>query len=143
MSAAESAAGGRGPVTILTPSVVVSARVASKLAGPLAELLRRYRVVDGGVPDAELTATIEAIGALGRAWRESRTPSRAEDGTRGIPHDVPSAMLGAVPVAAAARHLGTTERAVRARCQRGSLPAVKSGGSWFVYLDEHLDERTR
>jgi excisionase family DNA binding protein len=128
---------------ITGPSVVVSARVASMIAPQLVEMLRRYRVVDGGVPDAEVTATVEAITRLGRAWRESMTPPpldpSADIGTSGTSRNAAaeaSAMIGLVSVADAARYLGVTERAVRARCQRGTIAAERIGRAWLIDLTD-------
>ncbi len=53
------------------------------------------------------------------------------DGTHGTHHD-------SVPVHDAARLLGISENAVRARLRRGSLNGVKHGTSWYVSL-HHMD----
>ncbi len=56
------------------------------------------------------------------------------DGTHGTHHD-------SVPVHDAARLLGISENAVRARLRRGSLNGVKHGTSWYVSL-HHMDVPT-
>lgn len=128
--------GRREVVMFPGPSVVVGARIAAMLARPLGDMLRRYRTVDGGVPDAELTAIVEAIEVLAREFRSSSDRPHTEVGTPGMPPDGSAVMLQGVSVQAAATHFGISTRAVRARCQRGSLPAVKAAGVWFVDIEE-------
>jgi hypothetical protein len=114
---------------MLGPGVFASARVCGMLAGPLAQMLHRFRVEDGGTPDAELTAYVEAVVRLARA-------ARSADGTSGIPAEDADATLGAVSVSTAAKVLGRSERAVRARLERGSLAGRKVNGTWLVWLPE-------
>ncbi len=116
---------------ISEPFVMVTQTVANMIASPLNDLLRKFHR-DGGRPHAELVTTVDAIGKLARLARNT-APSAA--GTPGIPPDDDEDTLGTVSTTAAAEHFGITDRAVRGRCERGSLAATKIAGTWRIWLD--------
>jgi hypothetical protein len=45
-----------------------------------------------------------------------------------------------MPIADAAKHLGVTVEMLRKRAQRGTLPAYKVDGRWFIVVSEHDDQ---
>lgn len=117
---------------LMGPHVVLSPRVAGMIASPLVQLLRRFRAEDGGTPDSELVAFVEAAARLARAQQAAASAN----GMHGIPQEDDAVTLGAVDTKTAANALNITPRAVTARCVRGSLAGHKVGGSWFVWLPE-------
>lgn len=101
------------------PVVLVGARVARWIARPLLDALQASQRV-GTVP-VDVRATILAIGIVAGL--------DVPGGTSDVPPDVPSKSAPPhwVSTAQAARRLGITARAVRARVARGSLPAARRG----------------
>jgi len=127
---------------VTTPVVLVSPRVASIVAPVLAQMLRQWRVRDGGTPDAELLATVEAMAALARAHAMS-SDKRADCGMPGMPMasnsgqaEGTASTLGTVSVTEAATVLGISPRAVRGRLERKTLPGRLVGGVWNVWIPE-------
>ena len=49
-----------------------------------------------------------------------------------------------IPIAEYAARIGLTANAIRRRCIRGTLPAVKIGRDWFIPADtKHTDSRVK
>jgi lysophospholipid acyltransferase (LPLAT)-like uncharacterized protein len=111
--------------------VMVSPSVASKLARPLEELVRSHIRTFGSV-DPEVAAFVEAITTLGRAHR-ARHSADVPHGTVPEPDD---GIVVIVNTTAAAARLGISERAVRARLERGTLAGERTVTGWRVYLDK-------
>jgi hypothetical protein len=124
------------PMLIESTAIVVPARIAAALAPSLAAALATARR-SGAIVAPEVVATIEEIVRVGRVWRDGHPlVTDAVSGTPGIPPAEVDGTMGLVDVATAAKRLGIGERAVRGRCQRGTLPAEFIGGRWFIAMEE-------
>jgi excisionase family DNA binding protein len=121
------------PILVLDgPSVVVSARVAARIAPALMEKLRR-ELRHGEEPDGEEAATVQALDTLARAvvdHRLGRSDRRSDAGTSGGVIPPASPKLGPMSAQQAALELGCGVRNVVALAKRGSLPGLKVGGVW-------------
>lgn len=115
---------------LVTPEV---AAVISPYLRPLLDGIRRDARVNGTTVPAEVTVTLETIATVARAVRAGDVP-------RDVPHGIPqmdlSETLETCTTTEAAKRLGVTERAVRARLQRGTLAGEQSDGRWIVYLSK-------
>ena len=110
-------------------STPVAAAFAPVLSRALTDARRQHQLVD-----PEVVAAVELISKVARHHR-NRAPL-PPDVPHGMPQRAPREMLDGVNTATAAQHLGITERAVRARLERGTLAGERtSTGCWVVFLD--------
>ena len=113
-------------VFISTP---VAAAFAPVLSRALTDARRQGQLVDPAVVDA-----VELLVVVARHHRNRA--ALPLDVPHGMPQRTPGEMLDGVNTTTAAQHLGITERAVRARLERGTLAGERtSTGAWVVFLD--------
>ena len=116
---------------IVPAGVVISADVCAAIGPALRSLLDEQQRRNGirALPAiAEALAAIEQVGRAERARRAGELP-------HGIPQPTPPGIVEGMSTATAARHLGITERAVRARLERGTLAGERTPTGWRVFID--------
>ncbi len=131
---------------LIPPGVLVTRRVAYRLAPPLRRLAREAQR-NGEHLGPELTATLQAIDEAARAYemeaadRLARMAEGSAGGTHGIPHQGAPANLCPMTAKQVAERLGCSPRNVTERARRGSLPGRLVGRSWVfdpLDVEEHL-----
>lgn len=110
------------------PVVVVSARVAATLAGPLVRLLRQER----GLVDPEVRRVIEELELVGRAHRQAIEVRTRTSGPGFCGRDVTISDVSTVGTGEAADRLGVSERHVRRLIADGRLDAELVSGRWVL-----------
>jgi hypothetical protein len=128
MSADDHLVAVEGPVVVVVP-----ARVARLLAGPLAGVLRQAR--DRGERlDPQVLAVVDAFGWAGRQWSAARVAAGIGTGS-GTSVDSSAEhrpTLAEMTTTSAADALGCTERNVRALVGRKVLAGRRVAGSWLL-----------
>lgn len=121
-----------GPGVLIPPAV--ASAIAPVLTRALADARRRREHLD-----SEVVAAIELLERVGRHHRtRAHVPQPVP---AGMPQHRPRETFDGVNTTTAARLLGITERAVRARLERGTLAGERTpNGCWLVFLDD-TDER--
>jgi hypothetical protein len=95
---------------------MVPPAVAAQIAAVVASAVR-----SAGITDPAVVAVVADLAAVARAVRTDAAPA---------------AQRRWITVTAAARLAGRKPRAIRARCERGTVPAVQlPGGAWRIDAD--------
>jgi len=127
------------------PCVVVSPRVAYRLAPILASQLRAA-VQRGEHLDEELVVTVGALEVSANRYAASRVAAGASSviGTPGIPMATTTATIGQMSTTEVASRLGCGQRNVVALARRGTLAGRQVAGRWLFDTDDVDDfEATR
>lgn len=129
------------PIAVVEPSVIIPAHVAVELYGAANEGLRSLRL-QGLFASEDTREAIEKLRIVAEAWALRAEPTeRSRVPEVEIPHTAP---IEWVSVETAARILLTSDRNVRALCDRGSLHATKgSGRSWHICKDSLAARKER
>jgi excisionase family DNA binding protein len=130
------------------PVVVISSRVAQRIAPPLVSALRSA-LRDGQVVDEEVTATVLAIEQVGHSYAAQRVLAgteklSSESGSAELPHGTQSATVPEMSTDVAAARLGCTPRHVVGLIAQRRLSARRIGrGPWLVEAASVDAYRTR
>ncbi len=130
------------------PVVIVTGRVARRLASPLIDLLRRAR--DAGERlDEDLVATVRALEEAGRAYAEGRVRASltSANGHEQRPQTDMAPELkshAGITITEAAERLGVGERQARRLAADGRFGGRRVGKAWIVdpvAVGEYVSER--
>lgn len=121
---------------MIVHGVHISAEVATLLGPVLARWAEQWERHNGApliAPVRDVIAEIDAVGRLERQRRAERPRNVRNTADDPLLHDAEVMDIGRLlDTAEAGRLLGISPRAVRARCERGTLPATKTAHGWMI-----------